>query len=108
MSFMISGCSSLTSLNINGFDTKSVVYMNGLFYGCSSLKSLDVSHFETNSNIFVPKDVAQVSPYLRKIIKQKISEDKTIEETLETIVIDLKEINGDILEIVMDKKLMMF
>ena len=50
----------------------------------------------------VPKDVAQVSPYLKKIIKQKISEDKTIEETLETIVIELKEINGDILEIVMD------
>ena len=50
----------------------------------------------------MPKDVAQVSPYLKKIIKQKISEDKTIEETLETISIDLKEIKGDILEIVMD------
>ena len=52
--------------------------------------------------MFVPKDVALVSPYLKKIIKQKISEDITIEETLETIVIDLKEINGDILDIVMD------
>ena len=53
-------------------------------------------------NIFVPKDVAQVSPYLKKIIKQKFSEDKTLEETLETIAIDLKEIKGEILEIVMD------
>ena len=43
-----------------------------------------------------------VSPYLKKIIRQKISEDKTLLETLETISIDLKEINGDILEIVMD------
>ena len=43
-----------------------------------------------------------VSPYLKKIIRQKISEDKTIEETLETIVIELKEIKGDTLEIVMD------
>ncbi len=50
----------------------------------------------------MPKDVAQVSPYLKKIIKQKISEDKTLEETLETIAIDLKEIKGEILEIVMD------
>ena len=38
----------------------------------------------------------------QKIIRERISEDKTIEETLETIVIELKEINGDILEIVMD------
>ena len=50
----------------------------------------------------MPKDVAQVSPYLKKIIKQKISEDKALEETLETIAIDLKEIKGEILEIVMD------
>ena len=50
----------------------------------------------------MPKDVAQVSTYLKKIIKQKISEDKTLEETLETIAIDLKEIKGEILEIVMD------
>ena len=53
-------------------------------------------------NVFVPKDVAQVSPYLKKIIRQRYSEDKTIEETHETIVIDLKEIKGEILEIVMD------
>ena len=46
--------------------------------------------------------MAQVSPYLKKIIRQRYSEDKTIEETHETIVIDLKEIKGEILEIVMD------
>ena len=50
----------------------------------------------------MPKDVAQVSPYLKKIIREKISEDKTIEETLETITIELKEIRGEILEIIMD------
>ena len=33
---------------------------------------------------------------------EKISEDNTLIESLETIPIDLKEINGDILEIVMD------
>ena len=46
--------------------------------------------------------MAQVSPYLKKIIREKISEDNTLIESLETIPIDLKEINGDILEIVMD------
>ena len=46
--------------------------------------------------------MAQVSPYLKKIIKERISEDKTIEETLETISIELKDIKGEILEIVMD------
>ena len=46
--------------------------------------------------------MAQVSPYLKKIIREKISEDKTIEETLETITIELKEIRGEILEIIMD------
>ncbi len=31
-----------------------------------------------------------------------MSEDKTIEETKETIIINLKEIKGEILEIIMD------
>ena len=31
-----------------------------------------------------------------------MSEDKTIEETKETIIISLKEIKGEILEIIMD------
>ena len=52
--------------------------------------------------MFVPRDVAQVSPYIKKIIREKFSEDKTIEETNETIVIELKEIKGEILEIIMD------
>ena len=40
---------TLTSLDLSGFDTSSVTYMDGMFYGCSSLTSLDLSGFDTSS-----------------------------------------------------------
>ena len=42
------GCSSLTSLNLSGWDTSGVTNMNGLFRGCSNLTSLDLSSFDTS------------------------------------------------------------
>ena len=42
------GCSSLTSLDINHFNTSSVSTMAAMFYGCSSLKSLDLSRWDTS------------------------------------------------------------
>ena len=46
---MFRGCSSLTNLDVNKFNTSNVTNMSCLFYGCSSLTNLDVSHFNTNS-----------------------------------------------------------
>ena len=48
-SVMFYRCSSLTSLDVAGFDTSKVTNMNGMFEGCRSLTSLDVSHFDTSS-----------------------------------------------------------
>ena len=49
MGFMFDGCSSLTSLDISGFNTSNVERFCALFAGCSSLTSIDVSHFNTSN-----------------------------------------------------------
>ncbi len=46
---MFSGCSSLTSLDVSGFNTSHVTTMYMMFSNCSSLTSLDVSHFDTGN-----------------------------------------------------------
>ncbi|MBR4564676.1 MAG: BspA family leucine-rich repeat surface protein [Paludibacteraceae bacterium] len=48
MTYMFSGCSSLTSLDLSSFNTDNVTNMNGMFSGCSSLTSLDISNFNTD------------------------------------------------------------
>ena len=47
MSFMFSGCSELTSLDVTKFNTDMVTNMISMFWGCSSLTSLDVTKFNT-------------------------------------------------------------
>ena len=42
---MFSDCSSLTSLDLSGFDTSKVTDMNHMFTNCFKLTSLDVSNF---------------------------------------------------------------
>ena len=49
MSNMFYSCSSLTSLNLSGFDTSAVTDMSLMFYDCTSLTSLDLSGFDTSS-----------------------------------------------------------
>ena len=49
MGYAFSGCSSLTSLDVSGFNTSNVTNMNSMFISCSSLTSLDVSHFNTSN-----------------------------------------------------------
>ena len=49
MNFMFSTCSSLTSIDLSGFDTSFVSSMNGMFYSCSKLTSLNLSGFDTSS-----------------------------------------------------------
>ena len=47
MDLMFYGCSSLTTLDLSGFDTQKVNWMNRMFYGCSQLTTLDLSSFNT-------------------------------------------------------------
>ncbi|MCR5780646.1 MAG: BspA family leucine-rich repeat surface protein [Bacteroidaceae bacterium] len=42
MSYMFSGCSSLTHLNLSGFKTEKVTDMSAMFDGCSSLSAIFV------------------------------------------------------------------
>ena len=42
MTEMFSGCSSLTALDIRGFNTEKVKRMNNIFEGCSNLKFVTV------------------------------------------------------------------
>ena len=45
---MFSVCRSLTSLDLNNFDTSQVTSMAGMFSECSSLTILDLSNFDTS------------------------------------------------------------
>ena len=47
MSFMFSNCSALTSLDVTKFNTANVTDMSNMFLGCSKLTSLDVTNFNT-------------------------------------------------------------
>ena len=48
MSYMFSGCSSLTTLDLSRFDTSKVTDMSRMFSSCSSLTTLDLSSFDTS------------------------------------------------------------
>ena len=48
MGSMFNGCSSLASIDLSGFDTSQVTNMYIMFYRCSSLTSLDLSSFDTS------------------------------------------------------------
>ena len=47
MSSMFEGCIRLTTLDQSAFDTSNVKYIGYMFYGCSELTSLDLSGFDT-------------------------------------------------------------
>ena len=47
MSFMFSGCSALTALDLSSFDTTQVTRMCSMFSGFSALSALDLSSFDT-------------------------------------------------------------
>lgn len=50
-SSMFNGCSSLTSLDVSGFQTGKITNFGSMFFGCSSLESLDVSGWDTSSGV---------------------------------------------------------
>jgi|GEM_PF-3372713 len=43
MTRMFSGCSSLQSIGLSGWDVSNVTNMTAMFYGCTSLQSIDLS-----------------------------------------------------------------
>ena len=45
--FMLSGCESLSSIDLSNFNTQNVTNMGYMFYNCNSLTSLDLSNFNT-------------------------------------------------------------
>lgn len=51
MTSMFEGCTSLTFVNLSGFDTSHVSRMNKMFNSCRMLRSLDLSGFDTG-NVF--------------------------------------------------------
>lgn len=49
MSFMFSRCRELTTLDLSSFQTMRVLEMSAMFSGCSSLKALDLSSFNVSA-----------------------------------------------------------
>ena len=49
MRSMFGGCSSLTSLDLSSFNTSNVTDMNQMFMDCTSLTSVDLSNFNTSN-----------------------------------------------------------
>ena len=46
---MFTGCYSLRSLDVSGFNTENVTDMTSMFYNCSAITSLDLSSFNTQN-----------------------------------------------------------
>ena len=54
---MFRNCSSLTSIDLSGFNTNAANYMISMFEGCTAITSIDIGHFTTSgvismSNLF--------------------------------------------------------
>ena len=49
MGWMFQDCISLKALNLSGFNTNHVIMMDGMFENCSSLKELDINSFNTEN-----------------------------------------------------------
>ena len=65
MSFMFSGCNSLTNLNLSNFNTQNVTNMTSMFSGCTSLTNLNLSNFNTQ-NVFDMSDMFKDCKSLKK------------------------------------------
>lgn len=49
LSYMFSGCSNMTDIDLSGLNTSSTKYMTGMFMNCRSLSAIDVSNFDTSN-----------------------------------------------------------
>lgn len=48
MTAMFADCSSLSTLDLSGFNTSQVTDMTHMFLGCSELTTLDLTSFDTS------------------------------------------------------------
>ena len=55
MNGMFTYCEKLTELDVSSFDTSSIRDMDYMFCGCSSLTALDLSSFDTSSVRYMPE-----------------------------------------------------
>ena len=69
MSYMFSGCSSLSELDVSNFDTSNVTDMMGMFARSSSLTELNVSNFDT-TNV---TDMSYMFSYCYSLTKLDVS-----------------------------------
>ena len=53
MSYLFSGCYSLTSIDLSSFNTSLIKSMNGIFFSCRGLKYLNLSNFSTKQVISI-------------------------------------------------------
>ena len=78
MSYMFSGCSSLTSLDVTHFNTAKVTDMSYMFCRCLSLTSLDVTYFNTTNvtdmSYMFSRCVALTSLYLTNFNTEKVTD----------------------------------
>ena len=49
LSYMFSGCNSLTNIDLSNFNTQNVIDMSAMFYECKSLTNIDLSNFNTQN-----------------------------------------------------------
>ena len=61
MMAMFYECSSLTELDVTGFDTQNAVNLQYMFYGCSGLTSLNLDYFDTSKAQIMFQMFAQCS-----------------------------------------------
>ena len=73
---MFNGCSSLTSLNVSGFDTSKVRTMEKMFAYCTNLTSLDLSGKFNLSNVSTFSNIFYVNYNLQSVIATKPVKDK--------------------------------
>ena len=79
---MVSGCSSLTNINLSNFNTNNVTDMGHMFHGCSSLININLSNFNTNN----VTNMSGMFSGCKKLIKDNIIVyDKKILEQLKNL-----------------------
>ena len=65
-SYMFSGCSNITNIDLYSFDTKNITNMSCMFLRCSNLTKLDLSSFDTE-NVTNMSSMFSLCPKLTKI-----------------------------------------
>ena len=98
MNSMFNGCSSLTSLNVNNWNTSKVTNMGYMFNGCSKLTSLDVSNFNT-SNVTTMAGMFNGCSSLRKVNLKYVNQ-STVSKIHENLLDRSSTTKGYILSLV--------